>query len=268
MSLNDMDRKKCASSASTIEPEVKKPKLVESINEPLQMTDEQYKELKHELNQRRLHLKNIPKLRLKDVGTEALISTNPKDRIPLFLEDIQHLLMHTMMRANSPYTPSRWCILEKSQKLTHIVVLLVEGLTSYDFSAKQSLFAESSKIFENILEIVIPSSQIMEELACVPLTEMHKDILISEYGTLEAAMLECRDHLLIKKSIFNNIEEDDNGTMNGFDKKELPEGDKYPRTALLLSPVQMVHEDYPLPLIGEFVVFFKTLKPLFYIVET
>lgn len=221
------------------EPGVKKAKL----------EDADYRVLKAEVNQRRDRMRNIPRLRLKEVGEEALMKTKPEDRIPLLLDDIQALLMYTLLRTDSPTNPSRWTAVEKSAKLTHTTVLLVEGLTSDDFTEFEADFKECKKIFQNILQVVIPSERLVDELACVPLSDTHKDILLAEYGSLEAAMLTSKDNLLIKRSIFTNIS-CEQGDDEDYDDLELPPGDKYPRTHLLLSPIQMINEDYPLPLTG------------------
>lgn len=230
-----------AEGSSEQEPDQKKAKL----------EDVDYRTLKAEVNQKRDRMRNIPKLRLKEVGEEALMKTKPEERVPLLLDDIQALLMYTLLRTDSPTNPSRWAALEKSAKLTHTTVLLIEGLTSDDFTEFEADFKECKKIFHNILQVVTPSDRLVDELACVPLSDSHKDILLAEYGSLEAAMLACKDTLLIKKSIFNNIGLEPEGGSNGddeFDMSDLPPGDKFPRTQLLLSPIQMINEEYPLPL--------------------
>lgn len=266
MQLNEQDRASSAAAGATLssadatssvsstvdngcqqeqqEPEPKKVKL----------EDVDYRVLKAEVNQRRDRMRNIPKLRLKEVGEEALMKTKPEERVPLLLDDIQALLMYTLLRTDSPTNPSRWAAVEKSAKLTHTTVLLIEGLTSDDFVEFEADFKECKKIFHHILQVVVPSDRLVDELACVPLSDTHKDILLAEYGSLEAAMLARKDNLLIKRSIFTNIcfEAEANGA--DYDAEDLPNGDKFPRTQLLLSPIQMINEDYPLPLTGKFVV--------------
>lgn len=229
--------------------------LQEPDQKKTKLEDADFRTLKAEVNQKRDRMRNIPKLRLKEVGEEALMKTKPEERVPLLLDDIQALLMYTLLRTDSPTNPNRWAALEKSAKLTHTTVLLIEGLTSDDFTEYESDFKECKKIFHNILQVVTPSERLVEELACIPLSDSHKDILLAEYGSLEAAMLACKDNLLIRKSIFNNIglEQPGEGEDNGgeeYDDVELPPGDKFPRTQLLLSPIQMINEDYPLPLTG------------------
>ncbi|XP_055609264.1 RNA exonuclease 5 [Uranotaenia lowii] len=264
MQLNEQERTSCAVSSQTTElektaSERKEPSLSNKGEEPEEkkmkptLTEEaDYKSLKAAVNQKRDRMRNIPRLRLKEVGEEALMKTKPEDRVPLFLDDVQSLLMHTLLKTDSPMTPSRWAVLEKAAKLTHTTVLLIEGLTSDDFVNHDSDFKECKKLFQNVLQIVAPSDRLVEELACIPLSDSHKDILVAEYGSLEAAMLVCKDNLLIRRSIFNNIDYTDeaNEQLLDYGDMDLPPGDKFPRTQLLLSPIQMINEDYPLPLIG------------------
>ncbi|CAO1386793.1 unnamed protein product [Diamesa hyperborea] len=234
------------------EPLQKKQKLKPSsemtINQSL--TDEQYNELKKELALKKNLLKNVPKMRLKFFGEKASLLTPSSKRTPLMLDDLQHLLMSALLGNSSPFKPDRWCVLEKATKITHSVVLVIEGLSGFTFSANESLFLKTKSIFEEQLEVVLPKyecGKIIQELSFVPLTQSYKDNLIRKFGSLEAAVNLTKDHRLISKSVFpiDSCSEDDN-------EKELPEGEKFPRTRLLLSPLQMMIEGYPLPLQGEF----------------
>ncbi|CRK93430.1 CLUMA_CG006966, isoform A [Clunio marinus] len=87
---------------------------------------------------------------------------------------------------------------------------------------------------------------IIEELSFVPLTQSHKEKLVRDYGSLEAAINLNKDHHLIYRSVFPI---DGDITSNIL---EMPEGETFPRTRLLLSPLQMMVEGYPMPLKGEF----------------
>lgn len=200
--------------------------------------------------ERKNALKNVPKFRLKFFGEKASLLMNSTKRQPLMLDDVQHLLMHALLGSSSPYKADRWCVLEKHNKITHTVILVIEGLTSYDFTSNESLFIKTKGIFEHQLEVVLPRYQknkIVEELSCVPLTQSHKEQLISKYGSLEAAINLNKDHHLIAKSVFPIDGDNSDG-----DSVELVEGDVFPRTRLLLSPLQMMIEGYPMPVKGEF----------------
>lgn len=85
----------------------------------------------------------------------------------------------------------------------------------------------------------------MEELSCVPLTQSYKEKLIENFGSLEAALLSNRDQLLVSKSVFP-IESDVEGEV----EQKSTNFDKFPRTRLLLSPLQMMMEGFPIPIKG------------------
>lgn len=214
-------------------------------------TTKTYQMLKAEVNSKVGRKRNVPKLRLQQPGIDALVETKAEDRVPLLLDDIQALLMRCLLGSDSPVSPNRWVTLEKVAKVTQVSVLVVEGVNLEDFVRHKSHFKECSAIFQNILHFVAPYERIMEELACVPLTEAQKNILLAEHGSLEAAMLARKDQLLMVRSIFNYTEDDQQMDCDDkYDASNLPPGDKFPRTQLLLSPIQMITEEYPLPLTG------------------
>lgn len=164
-------------------------------------------------------------------------------------EDIQYLLMAALLGSSSPFKPDRWCVFEKANKVSHTVILIIEGLSAYSFMANESLFTETKAIFEHQLEVVLPKyerNRIVEEISCVPLTQSLKEKLIRQFGTLEAAMNLNKEHHLMAKSVFpieDDVEEE---------VLELPDGETFPRTRLLLSPLQMMIEGYPIPLKGAY----------------
>lgn len=225
------------------------------------LSEEQYKMLKREVNKRKDQLKNVPKIRLKLIGEKAQVNVVPHQKQPLVLDDIQNLLMVSLLKSNSPFTPWRWCHLEKVNKISHTVVLVVEGFSLSEYQANRGQFSELDRIFGDFkLDLLIPggdSKKIIENLACVPLTESYKERLVRQYGTLEAAVCANVDHKLVYRSVFPM---QDDGSTNHTEAKEnqsadeneqLPDGDKFSRVQLLLSPLQMINEDYPIPLKGE-----------------
>lgn len=213
------------------------------------ISDDEFKQLKKELTQRKNALLNVPKLRLKFFGEKASMLTNAKKRQPLLFEDIQYLLMSALLGSTSPFKPDRFCVLEKPNRITHTVVLVIEGLTSYNFMANESLFVKTKGIFEHQLEVHLPKyerNKILQALTYVPLTQSHKEMLIRKYGSLEAALKLNKDPNMFAKSLFPiDILEDESDN-------ELVSGESFPRTRLLLSPLQMMIEGYPMPLKGEY----------------
>ncbi|XP_046484476.1 uncharacterized protein Rexo5 isoform X1 [Neodiprion pinetum] len=233
-------------------------------NKKPRLSGEEYANLKQELKERKQLLKVIPRFRLKNVGENASLNFNVKDedRIPIFLSDVQHLLMYSLLGHHSPYLPARWCLLEKYNKVAHTVVLVVEGLSLYHFSAYESIFTNITTNLTHQLELVTPAvygGSIVEELAAVPLTGTQSDRLIkldwlvSEFGSLEAALQSTGDLVKLLKTVFPMQAADKLGVGDKSFKvhQNLPVTDKFPRTQLLLSPWQLVEENYPLPLKGE-----------------
>ncbi|XP_069701462.1 uncharacterized protein Rexo5 isoform X2 [Periplaneta americana] len=215
----------------------------------VQLSGDEFAQLKRELRERKNRLKCIPRFRLKEVGEWASLTVKEDERTPLFLTDIQHLLMCSMLGHHSPYQPSRWCQLEKYNRLSHTVVLLIEGLSLYDFQAHESLFPAITDNFSNRIEIITPlayNGSIIEEMAAAPLTGTQKDRLLKQFGSLEVAMKEREDLFKIFRAIFPVFEPSWSNS-----QVTRPLSDRYSRTQLLLSPTQLVEENYPLPLKGE-----------------
>uniref|UniRef100_A0A182R8S3 Exonuclease domain-containing protein n=1 Tax=Anopheles funestus TaxID=62324 RepID=A0A182R8S3_ANOFN len=213
-------------------------------------TETEYRALKAYVNQRKT-MRYVPRIILKPIGYNAQLDRNERkeERIPLLLDDIQALLMHTMLRTDSPVAP-RWATIDKNTKLTHTMVLIVEGFSCEDYiTYREHMPKCSNTIFgpQLTLQVLCPWTKILEEVACVPLSDTHKDILVAEYGSLEAALRTCKDQMLMRKSIFKTIQPSRTANYNDID---LPPGDKFPRTLLLLSPIQMINEGYPIPLAG------------------
>ncbi|XP_053955513.1 RNA exonuclease 5 [Anastrepha ludens] len=223
----------------------------------LQLTEEQYKDLRRQLRQRKREIEAVPILRLREFGQRALLEMPQDQRTPIFLTDIQHLLMSALIGKKSPCVPDRWCFLEKPLRLSHSVVLILEGLSLYHYLSNESKFTQAKEIFQTRLEVVLPPQKegsIIEEIAQVPLTNVQAQKLIEEHGSLESAVEMTKDPTLLVKAIFP-VSHDSSKTQNN--NCNLPAGDKFPRTKLLLSALQMVDEGYPMPLRGELSERFK-----------
>ena len=219
----------------------------------LNLSEEQYKQLKRDLNERKRQLENIPSLRLREFGQRSLLCVKDDERTPIFLTDIQHLVMSALLGNKSPCAPDRWCFFNKPQQLSHTVVICLEGLSLYHYLSNKNKFEKLNKIFENRLEVIMPSFKkdgqsvlMIEELAQVPLTNAQASELIEKHGSLEAAVELNKDPTLLIKGIFpvDDIPVDPANN-------DLHPNDKFPRTKLLLSALQMVDEGYPMPLRGE-----------------
>lgn len=213
---------------------------------------DEYIKLKQELRKRKKKLQAIPRIILKAVGENATLDIgNMKRRIPIFLSDVQHLLLYSLLGHHSPYLPARWCQLEKYNKVSHTVVFVVEGLSSYHFMAYESMFPHIANNLKYRLEVITPAvygASIIEELAAVPLTGTQSDKLIRRYGSVETALQTNGSVIKLLRSVFP-MHSASNDVKNERDIN-LPSTDKFCRTKLLLSLSQMVEENYPVPLKG------------------
>ncbi|XP_055914005.1 RNA exonuclease 5 [Eupeodes corollae] len=253
------------------EPTAKKPKLTEDDSQSqdsgtgddnaeakkLNLTQEQYVKLKKELKERKRELENLSKLHLRPAGYSASLEVDQEQRTPVFLTDVQHLLMSALIGKKSPCHPDRWCYLEKPLKLSHTLVVVLDGVSLYHYLSNEEKFTETKKIFETKLEVVLPvrgDKNIIADLVTAPLTNVQADELIAKYGSLETAIEMNKDPTLLVKSIFPcDSSEGGEKVKTGETKIE----DKFPRTKLLLSALQMVDEGYPMPLRGELASRFK-----------
>ncbi|KAL6267125.1 hypothetical protein P5V15_000204 [Pogonomyrmex californicus] len=215
------------------------------------LSDSQYTNLKEELRKRKKKLQAIPRLTLKAVGQNATLDVeNVGKRIPIFLSDVQHLLLYSLLGHHSPYLPARWCQLEKYNKVSHTVVFVLEGLSSYHFTAYESMFPHIVNNLKHRLEVITPAvygASITEELAAVPLTGTQSDKLMKRYGSLETALQMNGNVIRLLRSVFPMHSSSD---VKCTKDSTLPTTDKFCRTKLLLSLWQMVEENYPVPLKG------------------
>lgn len=116
---------------------------------------------------------NQPNLKLRDIGENASLKVKLDERIPMFLSDFQHLIMYSQIGAHCPYSPARWCALDKYNKLINTNILIVENVSLYHYVSNESQFPFLSAKFENKLEMITPNayrSDIVKDLSMVPLT--------------------------------------------------------------------------------------------------
>ena len=71
------------------------------------LVGEEYEELKRRLKERKKALQTLPQFTLKSIGHEAEISMDESFRTPLFMKDLQHLLLYALMGTKAPVEPSR-----------------------------------------------------------------------------------------------------------------------------------------------------------------
>jgi len=241
--LNDADKE-----------EAKKPKLEENDNVEENKTEngrlsdkpllegEEYEKLRQRLKERKKALQCNPDFRLKTVGEMACVDRDK--RTPLFMSDIQHLLLYCICGDRAPYQPHRWCTMQKWNRLTNILCLVLDGVGLDDFTSSPPSWMTNH--LPHRLEVVSPASyqaSTAQELAVLPLSARAKEDMIKKFGSLESA-LEKNEAFKAFRSIYPvKPKEEKEG--------EMAEKSDSIKLRLLLSATQMVEENYPIPLKGE-----------------
>lgn len=117
---------------------------------------EEFLALKQALREKSKKIRMQPKLLLRDIGENASITVGLDDRVPLFVSDIQHLLMVSQIGCHSPYSPARWCHHQRFFRLESTVALIVENVSLLQYQANQQCFPFIQSMFEHKLEVVTP----------------------------------------------------------------------------------------------------------------
>ncbi|RZF39636.1 hypothetical protein LSTR_LSTR001157 [Laodelphax striatellus] len=228
------------------------------------MSMDEYKKLKKELRDRKNELKVIPRILLNETGNHAAVEC--KYRIPMFISDIQHFIMYSQLGHHAP-VKARWCDIEKFNRISHTVLLIIEGVTVYDLVSNESACPHFADLKLKV-EFLSPFNYdgiLIEELAAVPLTRSqmaHLENSLHVNGIRNRNM-----KFRVLRTIFpvgnkgnNKDKHEPEMTGNESEKSnhenagkplDSSNNDQFPRTELLLSAWQMVAEGYPIPLRGE-----------------
>eukprot|EP00088_Acartia_fossae_P023898 TRINITY_DN24874_c0_g1_i1.p1 TRINITY_DN24874_c0_g1~~TRINITY_DN24874_c0_g1_i1.p1 ORF type:complete len:615 (+),score=100.32 TRINITY_DN24874_c0_g1_i1:33-1877(+) len=202
-----------------------------------QVYGQEYMEIKQRLRERKKMLQNLPNFRLKSVGEEALLSIAKHHRVPLFMSDIQALLTFCVCGDKTPYWPHRWCLIQKWNRLSNIVCVILDGLGVNELEENKEKFPWISASLE-MMEVVSPQSYdstVAADLALIPVSGRQRSKLIQKFGSLEAALE--NDSYTTVKAMFPMKSSTSSGEISG-------------KMKLLLSAKQMILESYPLPLQG------------------
>jgi len=246
--LNDEETKKFKFQEGVKKPEEKEAAKDVSVKvldqDKPRATGEEFIQLKQRLRERKKMLKCLPLFRLKSVGQEALINLKRESRVPLFMSDIQALLTYCICGDRAPYYPHRWCTMEKWNRLSNIVCVVVEGLGVNQLEEhKEELGWMHEKL--EMMEVISPAcydSHVANDLALIPISARQQMKLIKEYGSLESA-LEKNESGSTVKALFP-VKSDPSKA----EAKQQPEPNL--KLQLLLNAKQLIMENYPLPLEG------------------
>lgn len=237
-----------------IAPEVEVKDFITNTEEPeasvkSKLYSEELLKLKKLLREKSRKMRDQPSFRLREYGELASLGRDFDTRMPLFLSDIQHLLLFSQLGVHSPYTPARWCQLEKQSKITHTNLLIVENMSNFTFVSNEAQFPYLSSSFGHKLEIVCSEAykvDLVRDISMVPITGTQLRKFIDQYGNLEEAVNKNFEVF----NVIENLFPVDLGIQTGSENVELPDGDKFSRTQLLLSGWQMIEENFPLPIKG------------------
>ncbi|XP_059620263.1 RNA exonuclease 5-like [Phlebotomus argentipes] len=191
--------------------------------------------LKRAKEMRKREKKKAPKVKVKDIGESCLLTVSAKERKSIVLPDIRHLLASSLLGNQSPDGVPRWCHLEKIGKIPQTALVILDGLTLNHFITHFDSFGCCKEIFLTRLDTVMPlyrKGQTLQELTEIPIKEVQRDELVKKHGSLEKA-LEVENFLVEEE----RIEINHNRTVE----------DKFSRLKLLLSPLQMIDSNFPIP---------------------
>ncbi|XP_055954012.1 RNA exonuclease 5-like [Argiope bruennichi] len=139
---------------------------------------------------------------------------------PLFIEDIYQLLLKSVIGHMSPY-PLVWANLEQPQNVAKTVLLVVEGFTKYNIISNISKL-KNMTVFPHVVEIVSSNIPFATELST-----LH---LVTDF------------HIRAKGSYSTMFPKEQQVKVEPSQSCKSPS-----KLHLLLSPIQMVMENYPFP---------------------
>ncbi|CAL1297497.1 unnamed protein product [Larinioides sclopetarius] len=188
---------------------------------------EDYKFLKEQLKQYVKKPEVEPFFSLLNGGKKAQLSFRDfkldkasENLEPLFIEDIYQLLLKSVIGHMSPY-PLNWAKLDEPQKIEKTVLLVVEGFSKSDVIDNISELNQMT-LFPHIVEIVSSNIPFATELSTLHLvTDFHiqaKDTYSSMFSKDQAVKINLSQNCTPPSKLH-----------------------------LLLSPIQMVMENYPFP---------------------
>ncbi|XP_046581978.1 RNA exonuclease 5-like [Haliotis rubra] len=165
---------------------------------------------------------------------------------PLFMLDLQHLLTFALLPDSYKYYP-RWCKLARPRKVASVVVIVIDQLSSNDLEEHQECFPFMKKTFDIFTEMISPyqyGSSVMEDVFHVPVS---RATIKSKAMNDEEGRIKLKNHidgvhksqLQLQQSLGITVPDTPTPT-------PVPDFD---RTSLLLNPMQMMQDGYPMPIV-------------------
>ncbi len=219
-----------------------------------------YETLKAELRARKKALSSLPRFELKSRGHDASMDVSRSQRTPLLPSELQALLAYTMVGDRVPCCgPFTWCKVDKWNRLSGVICLVVEGISADDFEAGRDWeeVERVTRIFPHRLQFVSPArygSTVAKDLSLLPVGSRKRKTMAKTFGGMEQLMLRGAAFRVNRaffpmKKMKNEEEAEEDETVEKGDKKQQSE-EECLKLRLLLSANQMVEENYPMPLPG------------------
>ncbi|XP_043197852.1 uncharacterized protein LOC122368200 isoform X2 [Amphibalanus amphitrite] len=204
-----------------------------------------YRLLRQTLRKKR-RKQRVPEFRLSCTGDHASLLMAAHSRTPIFLRDVQTLLLNAVVPEHAPW-PTRWCNLSHADRLRRTLAVVVDGLSLRELQEHRDVFQSTLTLFPHQTELISPAhygTSVAEEILNVPLSMTHKHRLVKQLGSLDGAVQAG----LIRRQ-WGDSESPGAGAPL---PRTLPEPAAVGRTALLLDISQLMDEGYPLPGAGQY----------------
>lgn len=189
--------------------------------------EESYKVLKDELKKYQKKKASEPLFYLTDYGRSACVKflseDNFKSESPLFFEDVYHLLLRSVLGHLSPFS-FQWSKLEVPQRISKTVLIEIENLPQQSIFEMHSALCLDSGIFKFTLEVISPDIPLATELCTLHLASNFYSQAKKNYCSLFP------------------MDNDTALTSVTLNRQRTPS-----KLHLLLSPIQLAMEHYPLP---------------------
>ncbi|XP_037093835.1 uncharacterized protein LOC119113658 [Pollicipes pollicipes] len=214
-----------------------------------------YQAMRSSLRRKR-RKERCPEFQLSSTGDHASLLMAAHSRTPIFMRDVQTLLLNAVVPDHAPW-PTRWCNLLNADRISRTVAMVVDGLSLRDLQLHQDLMKSTLTLFPHQTELISPAhygTSVAEEILNVPLSMTQKHRLVQQLGSLDGA---------VQAGLIHRQWGDTSAPGGGGSDlpQALPQPAAIGRTALLLDISQLMEEGYPLPGAGLYSKAFRGFVP-------